>query len=100
MDHCDEELFQPKHEKTKLSQREKQENPLKYIPKETSMGLGKTPFPHVLDISAEELKVLQCADPTLDAVRRAASGHPSIAGEVLLERLPAVQVVATSMPKF
>lgn len=35
---------------------------------------------HPLDISAEELKTLQAADTTLDAVRRAADGHPCSAG--------------------
>ena len=35
---------------------------------------------HALDISAEELKTLQATDPTLDAPRKAANGHPCSAG--------------------
>lgn len=86
MDHFDEQLFQLGCEKTKLSRKDKQENQLKYNPKEASMKLGKSPSPHALDISAEELKVLQCADPTLDTVRKAANGHPSVAGVGFFKR--------------
>ena len=86
MDQFDEELFQPGREKTKLSRREKRQNRLKHNPKETPLGLGNTTTPHALDISAEELKVLQSTDSTLDAVRKAASGHPSSAGVGFFER--------------
>ena len=86
MDQFDEELFQPGREKTKLSRREKRQNRLKYNPKEMPLGQGSTTTPHALDISAEELKVLQSTDPTLDTVRKAASGHPSTAGVGFFER--------------
>ena len=66
MDQFGEELFQPGHEKTKLSRREKRQKRLKYNPKEMPLGQGKTTTPHPLDISAKELKVLQSTDPTLD----------------------------------
>ena len=50
------------------------------------LGHGDATTPHALDISAEELKVLQSTDPTLDTVRKAASGHPSTAGVGFFER--------------
>ena len=86
MDQFDEELFQSGREKTKLSRSEKRQNRLKHNPKETPLGLGNTTTPHALDITAEELKVLQSTDSTLDAVRKAASGHPSSAGVRFFER--------------
>ena len=41
---------------------------------------------HLLNMSAERLRVLQTADKTLNSVRRAASGESSTAGIVFFRR--------------
>ena len=54
----------------------------KYRQNETA---GSQTPKHVLDISAQELKVLQETDATLGAVQAAAEGQPSTAGVGVLQ---------------
>ena len=72
-----EELFQGGRERKKLTLSQKRENREKYRQNENA---GDQTPKHVLDISAQELKVLQETDATLGAVQAAAEGQPSTAG--------------------
>ena len=74
----DDDLFMGGREKKRLTKQQKRENKKKYSTNNTE---PEEPKLHHLDISAEELKILQETDPTLKEVREAANGHhPSKAG--------------------
>ena len=90
----DDELFEGGRTKRNLTRSQKRQgrrshwedrNPTEEI-LEHPVGEDSSLPAHTLDISAEELKVLQSADPTLDAIRKAANGHPCSAGVGFFQR--------------
>ena len=73
----DEDLFHGGREKMRLTRSQKRMNKKKYQKDE---GQEKEIPKHPLEFSLDELKVLQEADTTLEAIRKAADGCPSAAG--------------------
>ena len=85
----DEELFSGGQTRRKLTRSQKRANKKQYS-EQYRDGQRKPVHGgdsnHPLDISAEDLKVLQETDPSLESIRKAADGHASTAGVGFLRK--------------
>ena len=75
----DEELFAGGRTRRKLTRSQKRVNKEQYRDTQRESVDGEDSN-HPLDISAEDLKVLQETDSSLESIRKAADGHASTAG--------------------